>query len=304
MLFEEIGRLLPDASRRQYQHFAGCLTATHVDRLEASVGAIADCLMQIASDRVELDTVWFSGVTDAVDLIRDKLPWGKSDERRPSELAMESLAQRFAERTKDLADRLVTINRLDGVNAAQVLRVVAEQLSVDAPVNASTSSLLGGVVSGLSTGLAADLMSGGLTLGTGALVGGVLGALGAAALAKGYNVLKSKGKKVIRWSPNSLTDALYKSVLLYLSVAHFGRGQGSWREKDAPSHWAPALDAVLKVYRDRLEQLWDARDRQADEPHNLAEHVLVVGDVLRDVLTRLYPEASGVLAPKQAKPVS
>jgi len=299
-LFEEIGRLLPEVSCQRYQRFAGRLTTAHLDRLEASVAAIADSLVQIASDRVELDSSWFGGVTDAVDMVRDKLPWGKSDERRPSELAMESLAQRYAERTKALADRLVAIYRLDGVNAAEVLRVATEQLRVDAPVNGSTSSLLGGVVSGVLTGLTADLMSGGLSLGTGALIGGVLGALGGAALAEGYNVLRSKGKKVIRWSPSSLAEALDKSVLLYLSVAHFGRGQGSWRKKDAPAHWAPVVEAVLGRYRERIHQLWGGGDRQADVQLEQAEHALLVGNVLREVLMGLYPESSGVLAPEQA----
>ena len=40
-----------------------------------------------------------------------------------------------------------------------------------------------------------------------ALAGGVLGAIGAAALAKGYNVYFNKGKKIIGWSPESLTAA-------------------------------------------------------------------------------------------------
>jgi len=162
-------------------------------------------------------------------------------------------------------------------------------------LNTPTSSLVGGVVSGVLTGLTADLMLGGLTLGTGALVGGVLGALGGAAIAEGYNVLRSKGKKVIRWSPQSIVEALDNSVLLYLSVAHFGRGQGAWRKKEAPTHWSTAVDQVLKCYQDRLNQLWGAGDRQVNAPQERAEHSLLVGNVLRDVLKHLYPKEGGVL---------
>ncbi|WP_413894621.1 DUF3482 domain-containing protein, partial [Candidatus Skiveiella danica] len=79
-----------------------------------------------------------------------------------------------------------------------------------------------GVISGVLSGLGADLVSGGLTLGTGALVGGVLGATAAAALAKGYNVYTRKDKKVVGWSQDSLTEAFGKSLMLYLAVAHFG----------------------------------------------------------------------------------
>ncbi|PZP30736.1 MAG: hypothetical protein DI603_14545 [Roseateles depolymerans] len=301
MLFEEIGRLLPNASRPRYQQLADGLALAYVDRFDASVAAIADYLMQVAADGVDLDTRWFSGVTDAVELIRDKLPWGKSNERRPAELAMEALAQRFAECTKDLANQLVAVNRLDGVSSAEVLQVATEQLCVNGPLSKSTSSLVGGVVSGVLTGLTADLMAGGLTLGTGALVGGVLGALGGAAIAEGYNVLRSKGKKVIRWSPRSVVEALDNSVLLYLSVAHFGRGQGTWRKKAVPTQWSAVVDQVLKGYQDRLDQMWGARDLQANVSRVRAEHTLLVGNVLRDVLICLYPKESGALSAK--KPV-
>lgn len=294
-LFEQIGRLLPESSQQQYRGFAHQVGRAYVDRFEASVAAIADSLIETAADKVEQETGWFSGVSDAVDRVRDKLHWGKSEERRPSELAMEGLAQRVAARTKDLADSLVAINRLDGVNAAEVLGVAAAQLKVDAPLDASTSSLIGGVISGVLTGLTADLMAGGLTLGTGALAGGVLGALGGAALAKGYNVVKSKGKKVIRWSPISLEEALVKSLVLYLSVAHFGRGQGVWRKKDAPSHWAPVVGAVLDHHREPLKRLWSAEDLQS--PPMRAEHAALIRNVLTDVLMRLYPEAGNVLLP-------
>lgn len=294
-LFEQIGRWLPESSQQRYRGFARQMGQAYVDRFEASASAIADSLIQTAADKVEQETGWFTGVTDAVDRMRDKLHWGKSDERRPSELAMEGLAERVATRTKELADRLLAINRLEGVNAAEVIGVVATQLRVDAPVDASTSSLIGGVISGVLTGLTADLMAGGLTLGTGALAGGVLGALGGAALAKGYNVIKSKGKKVIRWSPSSLAEALGKSVLLYLGVAHFGRGQGVWRKKEAPSHWAPVVEAVLHHHREHLNRLWSAEDLHS--PQLRAEHAVLIGQVLKDVLMRLYPETRTVLPP-------
>ena len=46
------------------------------------------------------------------------------------------------------------------------------------------------MVTGALMGLKADILSGGLTLGGGMLAGGVLGALGGAGLARGYNQVK------------------------------------------------------------------------------------------------------------------
>ncbi|MBK6593355.1 MAG: hypothetical protein IPG23_11745 [Burkholderiales bacterium] len=42
----------------------------------------------------------------------------------------------------------------------------------DKPMDGGSVAVFGGVMSGVLTGLAADLLAGGLTLGTGALVGG------------------------------------------------------------------------------------------------------------------------------------
>ncbi|WP_246480439.1 DUF3482 domain-containing protein [Inhella gelatinilytica] len=295
-LFEEIGRLLPDTSHQSYQRLAKVLTSEHLKRFDESIAAIVDHLMQTAGDRAELDTAWFSGVAEAIDLVRNKLPWGKSKEQRPQERAMEDLAQRLATRVSDLANRLVAINRLNGVTSADVLRVAATHMRVDGPLNASTVSLVGSVVSGVLTGLSADLISGGLTLGTGALVGGVMGALGGAVIAQGYNVLTSKDKKVIRWSPKSIFDALDNSILLYLSVAHFGRGQGDWRKKDAPSQWSSAVLHARGRYQYRLDQLCSADGLMANAQRDRREYTLVVRGLLQEVLIHLYPSESAVLS--------
>ena len=147
----------------------------------------------------------------------------------------------------------------------------------------------------LLTGLGADLLAGGLTLGSGALVGGVLGAMGAAALAKGYNVYTHKNRKMVGWSGESLAEAFGKSVMLYLSIAHFGRGQGQWRRKEDPTDWTEAANEVLRRDGERLKRLWaDVGATGKSQPLE-AEYETEVRHFLREVLLRLYPESSTVL---------
>jgi hypothetical protein len=64
---------------------------------------------------------------------------------------------------------------------------VRENFAVRAPIDKAQAGLLGAVVSGAATGLSADLMAGGLTLGGGALLGAIVGALTMAGAAWGFN---------------------------------------------------------------------------------------------------------------------
>lgn len=294
-LFQAIGYLLPPSDRDAYRALTTQLGQGYRDRFEASAAALADYLVFLAGDRVELEHRWFDGLKDAWAGLRARLPGGATAQSTPLESGLQGLAQRYAEKTKQLTDTLIAIHRLDGVSAAEIMEMAHGQLAVQQPVDAPSSAVAGGVISGILTGLGADLMTGGLSLGTGALVGGVMGALGAAALAQGYNVYTHKDKKVVRWSAESLTQALTNAAMLYLSVAHFGRGQGTWRRKESPQEWADAVQAVLRNEGGPLARLWPAAASEPDTPEVHRECKAAVQELLRDVLLRLYPQADAVL---------
>ena len=293
VLYEEIGNVLQQPLDTVYKRLAKAIGAGHQQRFDRSIDAIAAYLLRMANDRVELATGRFGPLKDWWGLIRNKVPWGNSQELEPHELAMESLAQRFMDETRAVTDTLIDINRLTGVSSAEIVEAVSEKFSVDAPVDESASALAGGVISGALAGLAADLAAGGMTLGTGALVGAVLGAAGAAALARGYNISTDKGKKVIGWSPESLSDAFTRSLLLYLAIAHFGRGQGQWRRKDDPEYWRSVVDETVGRYRDRLLQLWTRAASEGDSPQTRQECASVLRFVLVALFNRLYPDTRG-----------
>lgn len=294
-LFHAIGQLLPEQERAAYQPLTILLGQGYRDRFDASAAALAGYLVFLSGDRVEMEHRWLDGLKDAWAGLRARAPWGQAAQLTPLESGLQGLAQRYAEKTRQLTDTLIAINRLDGVSAAEILDMAHGQLAVHQPVDASSSAVAGGVVSGILTGLGADLMTGGLSLGTGALIGGVMGAVGAAALAQGYNVYTQKDKKVVRWSADSLTQALAKAAMLYLSIAHFGRGQGPWRRKESPQEWADAVDAVLRSDGERLARLWADAAAAPSSAEVHAECTAVAQGLLRNVLLRLYPESGAVL---------
>lgn len=95
------------------------------------------------------------------------------------EAAIESLADELAQQA---------LQHLQPQPQLRAQEVHGEAVAVPARrVHEARAGVLGGVVSGAMAGLGADLASGGLTMGGGALVGGLVGALGAAGAAKQWN---------------------------------------------------------------------------------------------------------------------
>ena len=289
-LFNKIGQVLPEAERDGYVKLATALGKTYADRLEESAATIATYLMQLASDKVGLETGWSDGMKDIWDALRKSIPWGKPKSLSPLESAIQGLAQRYAETSKAVTDKLIVINRLNGQAAAEIMNMANTKLVTDKPLDGGALTVLGSVMSGVLTGLAADLLAGGLTLGTGALVGGVLGATGGAVLAKGYNIISNKEKKVVGWSTDALIEAFEKSLMLYLAVAHFGRGQGQWRPKEAPKAWSDLTHLTAHRYKEQLKPLWQGIGTNLKTASAQTDCTQLVRHAIQDVLLDIHPD--------------
>jgi hypothetical protein len=137
--------------------------------------------------------------------------------------------------------------------------------------------------------LKADLAAGGLTLGAGLLVGGLLGALGGAGLARGYNFVRGANTTSVQWSDTVLEELVAGALLRYLAVAHYGRGRGEWTERGYPEFWNEAVKAVVEARRDALSKLWVGRDADGAAEAFAPAIAEVLSAAARDLLDRLYP---------------
>ena len=125
-------------------------------------------------------------------------------------------------------------------------------------VDETRAALWGSVVTGALAGLKADVVAGGLTLGAGMLVGGVIGGLGGAGIARGMNRLAGANQPEARWSSDFLNALVRSSVLRYLAVAHFGRGRGKYVEGEAPPFWRDEVEQQFSQHEAAFRALWDA----------------------------------------------
>jgi len=215
---------------------------------------------------------------------------GEGDEdHSPAARAQQALATVLAAEVQASTTRLVQLHGLAGAVQAEVLTRVAGLFETTHKLPEAKAALVGGAVTGALAGLKADIASGGLTLGGGMLVGAVLGAIGAAGVARGINVVRGTDRSWVTLGDEALHAFTEAALLRYLAVAHFGRGRGDWVAGEAPPHWAGAVRDALAPERAALAAAWADRSTAVDALATALKapmHRAATG-----LLRRLYPQA-------------
>lgn len=286
-LFEMIGRAIPDSKKAAFEGLQMFWVAERIKDYRLSVAAIGKFLAALASDKEHFESNGLSGKLKAM-----ARKFGRSDEMSvpPQARAMERLAERAAVSMKSLTDQLIELNGLKGEAAKEILNRVQKDLSIDEKVDEGSAAVVGAVVSGAISGLAADLMAGGLTLGAGAIAGAVLGGLGFAGVAKGYNQITGKNGTVVRWNQESIDRFFSDVLLLYLAVAHFGRGRGEWSRSEHPEHWRSEVQRVIEGDSADLPKLAQG-GAELDRRQMEEEFGRCTGWAIEQVLRNLYPDS-------------
>lgn len=225
------------------------------------------------------------------------------DEQRRQDVAMAALVTRLNEQINHTTARLLALHRIDPGQALTLNARVRDNFAVRAPVDKAQAGLLGAVVSGAATGLSADLMAGGLTLGGGALLGAIVGGLTTAGAAWGFNQGTDRQRADVKFADPFLQSLLTNTMLRYLAVAHYGRGRGNYVEGEAPAFWQEEVERVLGSEPEPGQRLWHAvrAARTQDEAVRLVEDRLDAA--MQQVIEQLYPGAgktSRVLHPAPA----
>ncbi|WBS04554.1 DUF3482 domain-containing protein [Pseudoduganella sp. SL102] len=285
VFYEALGRLVPEEKRPAHGRLLAAWEAQNAQRFHQSMAVIAQQLHDAARDRQLVETADKSMLGSALKLVGI----GKGDDRKRQERAMNTLVARLNLGIGQATVGLLSLHRLDASAATTINARVSNNFVVKAPVEKGQAALLGAIVSGAATGLSADLAAGGLTLGTGALLGGVIGALTFAGAAWGFNAGTDRNTPSIALSDDFLRTLLVTNVLRYLAVAHFGRGRGNFVESEAPAFWQDEVEQAVALRESEVADLWRAL-REQEEPDITAATALLVA-IARQVLARLYPGA-------------
>ena len=255
---------------------------------DASLGLLSARLARAALDR---EPVSEGGWTDRLRGLGIALGLRREAGDSPRQIAMRALAERLDTDIRTSSDRMIALHGLGGHASAEILTRLAKHYALRERLNEGKAAALGGMVTGALAGLKADLASGGLTFGAGLLVGGVLGALGTAGLARAYNLVRGAEVTTVAWTDEVLDELAVSALLGYLAVAHYGRGRGDWAASEYPAHWQGTVAAAFAQQQESFRHAWslraDADTSDAIEPALREALAAAAGDVLQ----RLYPDA-------------
>ena len=203
-------------------------------RLDAGTQVLADSLARIAATH--------QAVADQGFLAR----------RAEAEAARAALALALDAEWRLCEERLVALlGRADSA-AGEACAAPNPAAQLRSRLGEGRAALMGGVVTGALAGLKADVLSGGLTMGAGLVAGGVIGAIGAAGMAKGLNVVRGTDRSFAAWDDAALAPITQALLQRYLVLAH---GQ-------APDLALQRLKPALVLQQTTLATLWRGRDRR------------------------------------------
>ena len=285
VFYEVVGKLLDPSQQAGYARLFATWEAANVRRYDHAIRLLAKQLAAAARDNEAVDAVPSSMLKSALKVVGI----GKNDEQQRQDRAMGNLIARLNQATVESTRELLILHQLDPTDAGKINERVRENFAVRAPIDKAQAGLLGAVISGAATGLSADVMAGGLTLGGGALLGGVVGALTFAGAAWGFNSSTDRNQAAVQFTDAFMRNLVVVGILRYLAVAHFGRGRGNFVENEAPAFWQEEVEQAVAQHDTGLVALWS--DLRRDKADSEAATVLIK-QIATETLVRLYPDVA------------
>lgn len=242
-LFDAIAKALPEELQATFEALREVWSRKRRAAYSASIQAITHYLEKLANDRVVAESV---SIREQLRFLVKRLGLFKNETiSDPIGAAQTALASRAADEFCTLTDKLIAVNSLKGTGIRkELLRRLQTDWKITSSVHPTPAAIAGAISTGAVSGLTTDLASGGFSMGVGTLIGTVAGAIGGASLAIAYNRQKAIKGTVITWSKGAMYNFAIDSMILYLAVAHYGRGRGKWKESEYPKHWKTTIENI------------------------------------------------------------
>lgn len=283
-LFDSIGRALPAQMHSTFDTLRDIWTRSRRALYLSSVDAMARHMWRLlqAHELVPTPTLkdHLRSFGSQIGLIKTRNEALEDAQTALSAMAADSLCS--------LTDKLIGINGLTG---SGVSREILRRMKTDwqmashsiSPGPAAAVGASVGVAGGAAAGAAADMASAGLSLGLGTLLGGIIGAIGGVGAATIYNSRHRKEGIDISWSERAAQDFMLESLLLYLAVAHFGRGRGDWQEGESPEFWKKAVQDAMTEQKVSFQAI-----RKLTPEEGVEQLTRMTDSLLRGVFMQLY----------------
>ncbi len=279
-LMDALAGLVPEEKGGTFTALKKAWRARNLTVFDDAMRLLADLLSSAVLDGAEVrsESLW------------EKVGIGRAEINREYGEARQTLASRLAERVERTTNALILLHGLEGQAGSMAASLLQGQFHKPEKVSENIWSVLGSVAGGAMGGLIADLKAGGMTFGGGMLVGGLATGLTTYAVIRSYNLVRG-GDHRLHWSREHFREQARLAVLLYLAVAHFGRGRGAWHEGEKPDRWRAVTSQVFDGEMDAVDHLWKLGvEKQAMPDVVVREAHRLIKSVTQRVLLELYPE--------------
>ena len=248
-LFDAIAEALPEELQATFDALSEVWSRKRRAVYNASIQAMAHYLEKLSNDSEVAES---TSIRDQLRFLGKRLGLFKNETvNDPISAAQTALASRAADELCALTDKLISINSLKGKGVRKkILQRVQSNWSISSSVPLAPAAVAGAVSTGAVSGLATDLSTGGLTVGLGTLIGAFVGAIGSTGIAIAFNKKREVDSTVIKLSNKALEDFFVEAVLLYLTIAHFGRGRGNWTQVESTNGWAKQINNIKSACND------------------------------------------------------
>ncbi len=286
-LLREVAKVVDGDKRLAFGRLQRAWQTQRRATFDASMDVLAGRLTRAALDQEKIAS---DGLRGRLREVGQALGVAREREDGARQQAMQALATRLDADVRETTNGLIHLHGLEGDAGQKVLTRLAEHYTTSSHVSEGRAAVFGGLLTGAIAGLKADVVSGGFTLGGGMIAGGLLGALGAAGLARGYNMVRGIDSVMISWTDDVMNRLVPAALLTYLAVAHYGRGRGDWAESEHPPIWETTITEVLRQQGERFQEFWRRRHAgPTEELHEAIRNELTLA--AERVLIRLYPDA-------------
>lgn len=245
-LFDAIAKALPEDKQSAMESLREVWSRQRRAAYNSSIQAMAQYLEKLSKDREIAEN---ASILDQIKFLGKRVGLFKNETMHdPIGAAQTALSSRAADEFCALTDKLISINGLKGKGVRkELLKRMQTDWKVKSSIPPASAAVAGAIGTGAAGGIATDIATGGLSMGLGTLIGTVVGALGGAGLAVAYNHKKEVDGTAVTWSDEAMCNFFTDVVLLYLAVAHFGRGRGSWEGGECPPFWKTKIEQLSAI---------------------------------------------------------
>lgn len=287
-LYRQVEDLLVGEKNLLMKRLRSARMREQIEILDSAAHLIAGCISRLAT---HFEPIPESGKVKSV---LKQMGIGK-DDAVLTDAAQKELSNNLEFEVCANTNNLLKVYGFATVNISEILMPDTSRTDKHHHVDENATTKWGAILTSALTGLTADILSGGLTLGGGLIVGALGGALGGKGLSHLANVVRRTDRSGVQWNNVALDQVLENAIFRYLVIVHRDRGDDCLRKDISISNWPEVIKHSLHPYQDDIRKIWKLRDTSGEGASKAKNQIIellqpIVKQTLCETLNTMYPD--------------